>query len=105
MKLINCDIEELYVGTVFRFKGGYPFTEEYVDFMICDYPNCGENHSPFALYCVSGYCSGHLEYVFPLEAQSENFRSISKLWIIENWNNKIYGECDVKEVEIVDRIN
>ena len=67
MKIVNSDVSELYIGTVFRFKGKYPFCEEYVDFMLCDYPDCGEICSPFALYCVSGYCAGHLEYVFPLE--------------------------------------
>lgn len=101
MKLLNCDILELYIGTVFRFKGKYPFCEEYVDFMLCDYPSCGKKCSPFALYCVSGYCAGHLEYVFPLDAKSENSSSISKEWLIENWNKKIYGECDVNEVEII----
>ena len=69
--------------------------------MLCDYPDCGEKCSPFALYCVSGYCAGHLEYVFPLEAQSENTRSICREWIIENWNDKIYDGCDIGEVEII----
>ena len=69
--------------------------------MICDYPSCGENCSPFALYCVSGYCAGHLEYVFPSEAKSQNSGSISKHWVIKNWNSKIYGECDIKEVEVI----
>ena len=101
MKIVNSDVSELFIGTVFRFKGKYPFCEEYVDFMLCDYPDCGEICSPFALYCVSGYCAGHLEYVFPLEAQSENTRSICREWIIENWNDKIYDGCDIGEVEII----
>lgn len=102
MKLINYEKSELYIGTVFRFKGKYPFCEEYVDFMLCDYPSCGEGNSPFALYCVSGYCKGHLEYVFPSDAGSENSSSINKEWIIKNWKKKIYSECDIDEVEIID---
>ena len=101
MKIVNYDVSELYIGTVFRFKGKYPFSEEYVDFMLCDYPDCGEKRSPFALFCVSGYCAGHLEYVFPLEAKSENTHSICREWIVENWNGKIYDGCDVGEVEII----
>ena len=91
MKLIDYTGSELYRGTVFRFKGKYPFCEEYVDFMICEYPSANENNSPFALYCISGYCAGHIEYIFPAEAKSENSRSIDKTWITENWNKKIYN--------------
>ena len=92
---------ELFRGTVFRFKGNYPFREDYVDFMLCDYPNCSENKSPFALYCISGYCAGELEYVFPLEAMSEGSRSIRKDWVLENWNKRIYDGCDIDDVEII----
>ena len=34
MKIVNSDVSELYAGTVFRFKGKYPFCEEYVDFEV-----------------------------------------------------------------------
>ncbi|MCM1313784.1 MAG: Imm45 family immunity protein [Prevotella sp.] len=101
MKLIDYRAFELYRGTVFRFKGKYPFCEEYVDFMICDYPSVDENNCPFALYCISGYCAGHIEYVFPLEAESENSKSINKKWVIENWNKKIYNGCNVDEIELI----
>ncbi|MDE6679142.1 MAG: hypothetical protein K2K02_08890 [Ruminococcus sp.] len=101
MKLIDYRGSELYRGTVFRFKGKYPFCEEYVDFMICDYPSVNENNCPFALYCISGYCAGHIEYIFPAEAESENSKSIDKKWIIENWNKKIYNGCNVEEIELI----
>lgn len=101
MKLIDYGGSELYRGTVFRFKGKYPFCEEYVDFMICEYPSVNENNSPFALYCISGYCAGHIEYIFPAEAKSENSGSIDKKWITENWNKKIYNGCNVEEIELI----
>lgn len=104
MKLLDCDNLEFYSGTVFRSKGGrFPFCEGYVDFMLCDYPHCGDKHSPFALYCVSGYCAGNLEYIFPLDARSDDSMSIKKEWLIENWNRKMYleDECDVNDVEII----
>ena len=86
MKIVNSDVSGLFIGTIFRFKGKYPFCEEYVYFKLCDYPDCGEKCSPFALYCVSGNCAGHLEYVFLIEAKSENTRSIHREWFTENWN-------------------
>lgn len=92
---------ELFRGTVFRFKGEYPFREDTVEFMLCDYPGCSENKSPFALYCISGYCAGELEYIFPLEAMSEGSRSIRKDWVLENWNKRIYDGCDIDDVEII----
>lgn len=101
MKLVDYRDSELYRGTVFRFKGKYPFCEEYVDFMICEYLSVDESNCPFALYCISGYCAGHIEYIFPMEAKSDNSMSISKKWIIENWNKKIYNECNVHEIELI----
>lgn len=101
MKLTDYKESELYRGTIFRFKGEYPFCEEYVDFMICDYPSVDEDSCPFALYCVSGYCAGHIEYIFPMEAKSKNSQSIRKEWIIENWNDKIYRECKIEDIELI----
>ena len=98
MKIIKEKNKELYRGTVLRFKGKYPFTEKYVDFMICDYPQAEGN---FALYCISGYSAGSIEYVFPIEANSKETKSIKTAWIIENWNKKIYKDCNVEELEII----
>ena len=101
MSSVDNESSELYRGTVFRIKGEYPFREEYVDFMLCDYPNCSEIKSPFALYCIFGYCAGEIEYVFPLEAMSESSRSIRREWILENWNKRIFDKCDIDDVEII----
>ncbi len=101
MKLIDCTEPVLCRGTVFRFKGKYPFCEDHVDFMLCNYPHCGDDCIPFAIYCVSGYCAGHIEYVLPLEAQYENSRSVSTEWVIKNWNRCIYADCAVSDVEVI----
>ena len=103
MKLVEYIGTAFYRGTVLRFKGKYPFTDEYTDFMIMDYPGCDEEQCPLALYCVSGYHAGSLEYVFPVEARSKDSVSIEKDWLIENWSKRIYGECNVDDVEIVIR--
>ena len=101
MKLIDCTDSAICSGTVFRFKGKYPFCEEYADFMLCDYPHGYPDCSPFALYCISGYHAGSLEYVLPCEAKCEKSHGIKKDWIVKNWNTHIYAECDVSEVEII----
>ena len=102
MRLLECEDLSFYRGTVFRFKGEYPFCEEYVDFMLCVYPSVDDNHCPLALYCVSGYEAGHIEYVFPTEAQFENNPNcISKEWLIENWNKRIYDKCKADEIEVI----
>ena len=98
MKLINYDKTELYRGTILRFKGKYPFAEEMVDFMICEYP---QSEGYFALYCISGYHAGQIEYIFPKESNSEKSRSIKTEWIIKNWNTLIYKDCPVNEIEII----
>lgn len=102
MKLIECEDAMLFRGTVFRFKGEYPFCEEYVDFMLCEYPVVTDDNCPLALYCITGYSAGHLECVFPIEAKFENNPNcISKEWLIKNWNKKIYSQCNVDEIEVI----
>lgn len=100
MKLVEYIGTGLYRGTVFRFKGEYPF-KEYTEFMIMDYPCCDEEQCPLALYCISGYHAGSLEYVFPVEARSKGSVSIEKNWLIDNWSKKIYNGCNIEAVEIV----
>lgn len=101
MKLMDCEDMELYRGTIFRFKGKYPFTEACTDFMLTEYPHCDDGCCTFALYCISGYHAGCLEYIFPLEAKSVKSVSIDKCWLIDNWHDKIYNGCNVEDIEII----
>ena len=91
----------LCAGAKLRFVGEYPFDAEPVDFMICDYPAAGAGRCNFALYCVSGYHAGSLEYVFPQEAQAEEARAISTKWLAENWQKKVYNGCSAKNVTVL----
>lgn len=97
--LINCKQKFLCRGTIFRFKGKYPFTEPSVDFMICQV--LGSSESSLALYCVTGYYAGCIEYVFPVEAMAENAIAINTKWLIENWNKYVYDGFDVSEVKVI----
>ena len=53
-----------------------------------------------ALYCVSGYNAGSLEYVFPKEAQAEGAVAIRTDWLKENWQTKVRDGCDADEVSV-----
>lgn len=98
MKLIDYKDCELYRGTIFRFKGKYPF-ESIVDFMLMTYPN---SDSGLALVCISGYCAGNVEVVLPAEARSANSLSVSTQWMVENWNRWVYLDCAVDEVFVLE---
>ena len=101
MKLTECEVARFYRGTVLRFKGAYPFTEESTDFMICEYPAADEKHLRLALICVSGYEAGHFEYLFPTEAGSQGSVSVARDWLAENWSRKIYDGCGADDVEVI----
>lgn len=99
--LVNCKEKILYRGTIFRFKGKYPFTEHSVDWMICESPEQTGNCAPLVLYCVTGYYAGVREYVFPIEAKTKDAIAINTTWLVENWNKMIYDGCDVSKVKVI----
>lgn len=100
--LIEYDKPFLFAGTVLRFVGEYPFHGKPVHFMICDYHAQDTDRCPFALYCVSGYHAGSLEYVFPKEAMAENVKGIKTEWLKDNWNSKVYDGCPIENVEVIE---
>lgn len=100
-KLIDCKAETLFRGTVFRCIGKYPF-ENIVDFMLVEYPD--DMSSGYAIYCISGYHAGCVEVVLPLKAVSQYNRGISVKWLMENWNEWVYPDCPIINVEIFEPI-
>lgn len=101
MKLTECTEPALFAGTVFTFTGEYPFHAQPVDFMLCEYPAAAEGRCAFAVYCVSGYHAGSLEYVFPKEAQADNAAAISTDWLKENWQKMVCGGCTSDNVTVI----
>jgi len=97
IKLIDYKEDNLWRGTILRFKGQYPF-EEIVDFMLVDTPSV---ESSFALICISGYHAGSTECHLPKDAKSMNAHSISRKWLIENWNKWVYPDCSINDVFIL----
>ena len=103
MKLIDCKNSGLYRGNIIRFNSAkYPF-EPQIDFMLCCYPSVNDKCCPMAIYCITGYHKGQLEYVFPREAMlNGNPNCISREWIINNWAKNIMDCTDILEAELID---
>ena len=97
MKLIDHKEEELWTGTILRFKGKYPF-EEIVDFMLVSIPWV---ESGFVFVCISGYHAGKIELCLPNEAKAST-HSISRSWLLKNWNKWIYADCSIQDVHILE---
>lgn len=100
MKLLNYEKENLYRGTVLKFKYEYQSTYKKKDhtLMICEHIPIGDE-APFALYHIKGYYAGVQKFVFPKEAKVPDAAAISKTWLIQNWNRYI-TECPIEKVNI-----
>ena len=98
-RMTEYEDEKFYMGTIFRIKAGeYPFLENHVYFMLCEYPS---SESGYAIYCISGYCRGHIEVVLPEEAKFKG-GAISSDWLIKNWNEWVYDKCKVEEIDVIE---
>ena len=102
MKLMNCNKENLYRGTVLNFKYEYrsTYTKKNHTLMICEHIPIGDE-APFALYYIKGYYAGVQKFVFPKEAKVQGAQAISRTWLIENWNTYI-SDCPVDKVYVYD---
>lgn len=100
MKLVNCNKENLYRGTVLKFNYEYrsTYTNKDHTLMICEHIPIGDE-APFALYYIKGYYAGVQKFVFPKEAKVQDAQAISRTWLIENWNTYI-SDCPVDKVHI-----
>ncbi|MBR7008769.1 MAG: hypothetical protein IKH90_09100 [Ruminococcus sp.] len=99
MRLTDFDEPFVTAGTVFTFTGEHPFDKGPVDFMLCEYHSGKADRCGFAFYCVSGYHSGSLEYVLPIEAKAEGaVAAVSTQWLKEHWKSHVYGGCEACDV-------
>ena len=107
MKIRLTDIEYPFVtaGTVFTFTGEHPFDKEPVDFMLCEYHSGKADRCEFAFYCVSGYHSGSLECVLPIEAKAQGaVVAVSTQWLKEHWKSHVYSGCEACDVTLTNWI-
>lgn len=95
-RLIDLPDENITPGCIFRFHPGDMYMEEVIDVILCS--PVRENFS-FEMYVISGYNAG--SWFAGIESDtSTNTRVLSKAWMLENWNMKIFPWCDVAEIYI-----
>ena len=55
-----------------------------------------------ALYCITGYDAGQLEYIFPEVSMLDgNPNCINKEWILNKWTEMITDCVDINNAEIL----
>jgi len=100
IKLIDSKKEHIGRGRVLRMPAQYPY-EDFVDFMVFD-PL--ENGYGMGLIVSSGYKAGLIAVLLPLESLgSVSTGGIETKWLIENWADWGYMDCDVSQVCIAER--
>lgn len=98
MKLINYKENFISRGSVFRLPAVWPY-EEWVDFMVFE---TQDDERPYGLIVSSGYKAGLFLIKLPIESISDEGHGLSTEWIINNWAEWIYPECDIENVHILD---
>jgi len=89
--------ENLTRGDTLRCKGAYPY-EDYVDFMLVDFPDGTEQYS---FVVVSGYKSGLTLQILPVEANDKDTRAVNIQWLKANWAIWVYPDCPLEEVYLL----
>ena len=97
IKLVDFDDGVIYRGSVFRVRGKYPY-EEFVDFMLVETYNIDR---PYGLLVYSGYKAG-LTLVHLTKQSASNEGGVDKQWIVDNWAEWVYPECDIHDVYYID---
>lgn len=95
MKLVDYKNKSIKRGSVFRLPAVWPY-ESWVDFMVID---LFDTHG---LVVSSGHKAGLILISLPPESGSIEGRALSTEWVINNWAEWIYPECDVENVHILD---
>ncbi|KWS27224.1 hypothetical protein CCL11_07375 [Pseudomonas syringae] len=100
IKLVDFKGDAIYRGNILRVCGKYPY-EEFVDFMFFEAKLTG---STYGLMVVSGYKAGLILVYLPNECLAED-GGIDKAWLVKNWSNWIYPDCDVSDVYWIEMYN
>lgn len=98
MKLVNYKNKSIKRGTVLRLPAVWPY-EEWVDFMVFE---TQDDERPYGLIVSSGYKAGLFLIKLPTESISDEGHGLSTEWLINNWAEWIYPECNVEDVHILD---
>lgn len=97
-KLIDLQEESLPRGTLLKFPAKYPF-ESIVVMMLCE--QRGEKDEwPHALVTITGHKAGinPLQFLPSESGISNGSASVSRVWLVENWAQWCYPDCNVSDV-------
>ncbi|WP_212813396.1 Imm45 family immunity protein [Erwinia rhapontici] len=97
MRLIDYKKICIARGTVFRLPATWPY-EEWVDFMLFE---TQDDERPYGLIVSSGFKVGLFLVKLPIESISDEGYGLNTEWVINNWSNWIYPECNVEDVHIL----
>ncbi|PAU53600.1 hypothetical protein BZL41_23160 [Pseudomonas sp. PIC25] len=99
VRLIDLKENFIWHGNVLRLPGKYPY-EKFVDFMVYE---TQDKDRPYGLIVTSGYKAGLILVQLPRECSSTEGGGIRKDWLVSNWEKWIYPDCNVAEVNFIDR--
>lgn len=97
IKLVELEAEAFQRGNILRVRGKYPY-EKYVDFMLFE---TLVKDRPYGLIVTSGYKAGSILIHLPKESTCLS-GGVNKEWMLSNWDNWIYPDCDVSDVYVID---
>ncbi|WP_460042231.1 Imm45 family immunity protein [Pseudomonas sp. S2_H01] len=95
--LVECSSQIFGRGSVFRVKGKFPY-EEAVDFMV--FATQAEERQ-FGLMITTGSKAGLPLAILPSESNVGRM-GLSKEWMVANWAQWVYPDCDVSQVFVLD---
>jgi len=99
MKLIDRKEKSISRGSIFRLPAVWPY-EAFVDFMVFE---TQDDERPYGLIVSSGYKAGLFLVKLPMESVSNEGNGLSTEWIVNNWANWVYPECNVEDVYIIEQ--
>ncbi|MBO7554993.1 MAG: hypothetical protein J6T41_03380, partial [Neisseriaceae bacterium] len=98
-KLVDYKEEWLWHGCVFRFPAKAPY-ENFVDFMLTIFSSFSNDKNLY-LVVTSGYNAGFIVRQLPPECHDEQHIAVKTKWLIDNWNDYVYSECNVEDVYVI----
>jgi uncharacterized protein YfaT (DUF1175 family) len=97
IRLVDYGKPYLSRGSVLRFFTKGFSNESVVDFMIFDQQ---DDDQGMGLITITGYHAGLIYVSFPKESNSNEIKTISTGWLIDNWNKWVCPECDINDVYV-----
>lgn len=99
-KLVSLEDKFISVGSYIKFTGIRPYEEE--TFFLVYQPN--DSKRGLGLIVATGYKSGLILVVLPIESDFNGGGAIDRDWLISNWSKWVYPDCKVEDVYICKQV-